>query len=184
MAYTETYTPITVANSRAFNDGADFNQPELMGGPEISMTASNGRSLSSLLDGFNQPPPAAPEPGSFVRGIELEAARWGDQFGQTVQQMQQSAANYWGTPVAAQAATRAPAAAAPQQEVTGLDRLGGLADGLADTLGGGSAPKAQGVEMKSLASSFGQLSQGEPSAFERRYQQPGTTNKNKGNDYV
>jgi len=178
MAYLDTYTPITVANSKSFNDGADFNRPELMGGSVISM-APGGRSLSDMLKGFDEPGPAPITPGTFVRAIEVEANAWGNQFAQTVQQAQQAASSYWATPVAT-----APAKAAP----SAMDRVGGFADGLANAFTGSKpvepAMPEVGVEMASLKGSFGQLSQGEPSAFERRYQQPGTPRKPGGSDYV
>jgi len=177
MAYLDTYTPITVANSKAFNDGADFNRPELMGGSVISM-APAGRSLSDLLKGFDEPGPPPVTPGSFVRSIEAEANAWGQQFGQTVAQAQQEAASYWATPVATQPVRQAPAA--PSM----IEGVGNLADSFVNSVTGTKPALAeQGVEMASLSNSFGSLSNSEPSAFERRYQQT-QPRRNNGNDYV
>ncbi len=186
MAYLDTYTPITVANSKSFNDGADFNRPELMGGSVISM-APGGRSLSDMLKGFDEPGPAPITPGTFVRAIEAEANAWGNQFAQTVQQAQQAAASYWAAPPVPAAKTAPSGYERAAQVADGLaNTIGSFADGLAGSLTGASKPAMPevGVEMASLRGSFGQLSQSEPSAFERRYQQPGVPRKPGGSDYV
>jgi len=188
MAYAQTYTPITVADSAAFNDGADFGDIRnagSLGSEQIDMSPG-GRSLSSLLADFDQPPPPPVSPGSFVRNIEIEANNWGAAFGDRVEQAQQAARNYWAAPVAVSAA-RQPAGGID----SAMDRVGSFADGLANAFTGTKPVQPeQGVEtaaldrsQRGLTGNFGQLSQNEGSAFERRYQQP-TTPKRNGNDYV
>lgn len=198
MAYLDTYTPITVSNSRGFNDVFDGFQPQSQDpaymqsyqaasqDAAINMTGANGRSLSDLLKGFDEPGPPPVTPGTFVRAIEADANAWGDAFGQTIQQAQHEAASYWATPAAP--VSKAPSASERVSNTAdGLaNKIGGFADGLAGALTGVHSEPAMpevGVEMSSLKGSFGQLSQSEPSAFERRYQQP-TTRKPGGSDYV
>lgn len=170
----------------AFSRGADEGRPELMGNSAvISMTAGNGRSLSSILADFNQPPPQSPAPGSFVRQIEHDASEWGREFGRGIDEMQQAAKSYWAAP-----AVVASAPARPQPSA--LDSIGGLADGLANAMTGGSAaPEQRAIETSALGGSmrgnFGQLAESKPedglSAFERRYQSQ-APRKPGGNDYV
>lgn len=187
---------ITVTEDRGFNDRADgfiASHPS-MDAPVIDMP-----NLSSLLSGFDHQP-APVRPGSFIENAIADSQAYGQRFAAQLEQTRMDAANYWGAPAQAQPAISQPAmridpfAAAPVAKapdmVSGLDRLGGLADGLANSLTG-SQPQAPampevGVEMASLSRSFGTLAPSQPeqglTAFERRYQQPGTPRK--GNDYA